>query len=50
MTTNLELLKQTLAQAKAAEKAAGQAAMPEKVRAMVDVIKVGEHMLSLIHI
>ena len=40
MTTNLELLKQTLAQAKAA----GQAAMPEKVRAMVDVIKVGEHM------
>ncbi|KAF0254280.1 hypothetical protein [Pseudomonas putida] len=44
MTTNLELLKQTLAQAKAAEKAAGQAAMPEKVRAMVDVIKVGEHM------
>lgn len=44
MTTNLEHLKQTLAQAKAAEIAAGQAAMPEKVRAIVDAIKVGEHM------
>lgn len=43
MTTNLELLKQTLAKAKDAEITAGQAVMSEDVRAVVDAMKVGEY-------
>lgn len=44
MTANLELLKLDLAKARAADIATGQAAMPDEVRAVVDVIKVGEYM------
>lgn len=44
MSKNLELLKQTLAKARAADIAAGQAAMPDEVRALVDAMKVGEYM------
>lgn len=44
MTTKCDLLKQSMANARANDLSTGQAAMPDDVRALVNAMKVGEYM------